>query len=407
MDTNNLPAYNYSGDAELQRLKIELDDEEQSNNLILNEAASGQNSESNMKLEENDGIEENEMASVKDDCSSGVSSCSDVSSDSFTKNGDKKFENRIPLCQDDNSTMDASKAETLQLKNSKSGISGEDEICRNDSNDLLKQENNEKTDSANEAAIHPRAVFKTLPPELKGTIKFRESKPCEFIIPLIGKSVDWGKDQKPMPFDAELAARINQQNFINNGGPRRNTSFQEYIRKKQARTKEEIEEEDQRLELRAARMATYVLSNTVRILLQMESDEPNEDKIVKYFIRFLRLPISPFDMIHMPQFVRTVMFVKGCREFSKRVRDIAKECYDKIHVLFPIPPGYNFITVYTNEVEKCLPFDCDKMSDYPLVYESSENEDSEKEKEDSENENEDSENENKDSAFSDDQGVDD
>lgn len=395
IEKDNSSACSYSGDAELECLKKELVDSDvkEPNNLMSEPEDSS--SESNQGSEMNDGIEDYEMASVGSEYSSGVGTNSDASSDfsnssyahSFTKNGEstEEIQDVEPLNHLD--VANAAKAifaESLELENLKdqdsaafSGTVKSESFSSEDLNEstgvldvkVNKQEIKVETEPSSVAGCSKpvETPFPIMP--FKGKCKLRESNPAEFVVPFIGKKIDWGDvDLTPAPFDPVLAAAINRQNFERNGRYIPKMTFQEYITKRQARTKEEVEMDDKRDEFIAVRVSAYVLKNLAKILWQMQKDEPDEEAMLKYFDRFLRVPVSPLAMIHIPQFVHTVMYIRSCPDFSLKVRNTAQECFDKIHVLFPIPDGYNFETVYTNEIQKCLPEEFDGMYDFLLEY---------------------------------------
>ncbi|GFU80307.1 uncharacterized protein TNCV_3520832 [Trichonephila clavipes] len=62
------------------------------------------------------------------------------------------------------------------------------------------------------------------------------------------------------------------------------------------------------------------------------------------------------------------MYIRSSFHFPLKLRQIANECYLKCHVMFPIPNGYNFETVYTSEVKKNLPEQFDTMHNIILDY---------------------------------------
>ncbi|KAF8767812.1 hypothetical protein HNY73_020703 [Argiope bruennichi] len=202
-------------------------------------------------------------------------------------------------------------------------------------------------------------------------IKFPYKNPSnafDVVVPLIGKTLISVDDIKPFNNRYDLAAEINQLKGIQDAPFMPKLSYHEWRKQRDARSQKEKDREERYEKFVAVKTAAYIIQISVSILQEMQNDNPDEEIIQRCFLRFLSAPASTLSLILSSQFVHVMMYIRGSSDFSHKLRRTADQCYMKCHVMFPIPDGYNFETVYTSEVVKNLPDQLNGMRNFILDY---------------------------------------
>ncbi|GFY76464.1 uncharacterized protein TNIN_397241 [Trichonephila inaurata madagascariensis] len=203
------------------------------------------------------------------------------------------------------------------------------------------------------------------------SIKFpyrNSSNPFEVVVPLIGKNVIESGDIKPFSHRYDLARERNRLKGLQEASSVPKISYHDWRKQRDARPQEEKDKEEKLEKLVAIKTAAYIIKISINILQELQNADSDQDIIEKLFLRFLRVPVSTLSLLFVPQFIHIIMYIRSSSHFPLKLRQIANECYLKCHVMFPIPNGYNFETVYTSEVKKNLPEQFDTMHNIILDY---------------------------------------
>ncbi|GIY61994.1 uncharacterized protein CDAR_163841 [Caerostris darwini] len=190
----------------------------------------------------------------------------------------------------------------------------------------------------------------------------------EVVVPLIGNNVINVGDIKPFAHRYDLAKEFNRLKALAEAPYLTKLSYQEWRKQQEAKTqgekgREEKEHIDTSLEISA-----FIMKTSIGILEEMKKDNPNELFIERFLLRFLRIPASTLTLVLVMPFIHIIMYIRSYPDFSMKLRKVANECFWKCHVMFPIPDGYNFQTVYTSEVIKNVPDVFNLMDNYVLDY---------------------------------------
>ncbi|GBM57923.1 hypothetical protein AVEN_205996-1 [Araneus ventricosus] len=263
----------------------------------------------------------------------------DVESSNFTKDPSSKKENEVS----ENSSFEGKEQEKINL------INNEDNILKEDK-DVVSSDNSVS---------------------LFDSIKFPYKNPAncfDVVVPLIGKDVIAVGDIKPFNHRYDLAREINRLKGIEDAPYMPKLSYHEWRKQRDARPQEEKDREERHEKFIAVKTAAYIIKTAAIILKEMQNDNPDEGIIERCFIRFLKAPVSPLSLLLSSQFVHVMMYIRGSSDFSDRLRYIADKCYMRCHIMFPIPDGYNFVTVYSSEVVKNIPDQLNGMRNFILDY---------------------------------------
>ncbi|GFT99263.1 uncharacterized protein NPIL_229471 [Nephila pilipes] len=212
------------------------------------------------------------------------------------------------------------------------------------------------------------------------SIKFpyrNSSNPFEIVVPLIGKTVIASSDIKPFNHRYDLAKERNKLKGLQEASCIPKLSYHDWRKQRDARPQEEKDNDEKQEKLVAIQTGAYTIKIAMNILQELQKDDCDEEVIEKQFLKFLHVPVSTLSLLLVPQFIHIMMYIRSSTHFSLKLRQIANECYLKCHVMFPIPNGYNFETVYTSEVKKNLPAQFDTMHNIILDYGDFENPSSE------------------------------
>ncbi|GFQ72880.1 uncharacterized protein TNCT_590631 [Trichonephila clavata] len=203
------------------------------------------------------------------------------------------------------------------------------------------------------------------------SIKFpyrNSSNPFEVVVPLIGKNVIESGDIKPFNHRYDLARERNRLKGLQEASSVPRISYHDWRKQRDARPQEEKDKEEKQEKLVAIKTAAYIIKISISILQELQKADSDQEIIERLFLRFLRVPVSTLSLLFVSQFIHIIMYIRSSSHFSLKLRQIANECYLKCHVMFPIPNGYNFETVYTSEVKKNLPEQFDTMHNIILDY---------------------------------------
>ncbi|CAL1267630.1 unnamed protein product [Larinioides sclopetarius] len=224
--------------------------------------------------------------------------------------------------------------------------------------DIILKEDKDVVSSHNSASLFDSITFPYMNP----------ANCFDIVVPLIGKNVIAVGDIALFNHRYDLAREINRLKAIEDAAYMPKLSYHEWRKQRDARPQEEKDREKRHEKFTAAKTAAYIIKTAIYILNEMQNDNPDEGIIERCFIRFLRAPISPLSLLLSTPFVHVMIYVRGSTDFSSRLRYIADKCYLRCHVMFPIPDGYNFVTVYTSEVVKNIPDQLNGMRNCILDY---------------------------------------
>lgn len=189
----------------------------------------------------------------------------------------------------------------------------------------------------------------------------------EITVPRIGNHI-FQNEEGPFTECYDLAVERNERRF----NCMKQTGIDDEILKL-VDEEENMSENDKKLnnirkQQENIKKACYVTKLCSKILKELLNGNTDERKIIHYLMQFLYANVTPTGLLYVPHLVHTISFIRGNKAFSKELRLAADECYNYCHAMFPIPPGYNFETVYTYEMRKFLPDSFDKMEGSPLDY---------------------------------------
>lgn len=187
-------------------------------------------------------------------------------------------------------------------------------------------------------------------------------------IPLIGKAFmqtnektpTKRKEDKPVSKRYDLAIERNKLRVLYDKEHGYDKLFAEESEKDKKKSAARKEYED-------IQMAILITKITADVVKELNKDSVNQKKVGHYLKKFLHSGVTPASLLYVPYFVQIISFCRGNRVFCKALRMIADKCYRRCHAMFPVPPGYNFETVYTSEVGKFQPNLLKKFGKFQLT----------------------------------------
>ncbi|GIX67366.1 uncharacterized protein CEXT_740061 [Caerostris extrusa] len=273
----------------------------------------------------------------------------------------------------DPETMEAENNEFLennsQTENNNKEVASMENQNLKMQNDSQLQVNfdNISTDASN-ASFETNSSSSGIEKDLKETENERSKNAFEVVVPLIGNNVINAADIKPFAHRYDLAREFNRLKALAEAPYLPKLSYQEWKKQQDAKTQDEKDRELKEHIDTSVEVSVYITKTSIGILEEMQKDNPNELFIERFLLRFLRIPASTLTLVLVMPFIHILMYIRSYPDFSRKLRKVANECFWKCHVMFPIPDGYNFQTVYTSEVIKNAPDEFNLMDNYVLDY---------------------------------------